>query len=100
MPPGDPVTDLLLRGISIPEHVVFRSFVNETVVLNLQTQKFHGLNASAGRMAEVLDREKSVGAALEVIAKDFGVPEREVEPYLRDFVDTMVERGLLVVDDG
>ncbi|MBE2317986.1 PqqD family protein [Solirubrobacter sp. CPCC 204708] len=86
--------------MSIPEHVVFRSFASETVVLNLQTQKFHGLNASAGRMVEVLGREKSVGAALTEIARDFERPEAEIEPYLLEFVETMLERGLLVVTDG
>jgi hypothetical protein len=85
--------------VSIPEHVVFRSFVAETVVLNLQTQKFHGLNATAGRMAEVLGREKTIRAALVEIAQDFRKPEAEIEPYLLEFVDTMVQRGLLVVDE-
>jgi hypothetical protein len=94
------LTDLLLRNVSIPEHVVFRSFASETVVLNLQTQKFHGLNASAGRMAEVLGREKTIAAALTEIARDFDRPEDEIQPYLLDFVETMLERGLLVLVDG
>ena len=94
------LTDLLLRNVSIPDHVVFRSFASETVVLNLQTQKFHGLNASAGRMVEVLGREKTIARALTEIARDFGRPEDEIQPYLLEFVETMLERGLLVLVDG
>ena len=94
------MTDLLLRNVSIPEHVVFRSFASETVVLNLQSQKFHGLNASAGRMVDVLGREKTIAAALTEIARDFERSEDEIRPYLLEFVETMLDRGLLVLVDG
>lgn len=97
--PG-PTTDPLMRSFRIPEHVVFRSFVNETVVLNLKTQRFHGLNPTAGRMAEVLDREKTARSALAVIAADFGKAETEVEPHLSHFIGDMLERGLLEQADG
>ncbi len=46
--------------IRIPHHVVFRHFVNETVVLNLQTGKYHGLNRTAGRMLHELITEGSL----------------------------------------
>ena len=33
----------------VPEHVVYRTFVSETVVLNLQSGHYHGINTSGGR---------------------------------------------------
>ena len=46
---------LLASRARLPQHVVHRSFVAETVVLNLRTGKYHGLNPTAGRMLEALD---------------------------------------------
>ena len=42
----------LASKVTRPQHVVYRSFPSETVVLNLQTGSYHGLNATAGRMLD------------------------------------------------
>lgn len=36
----------------VPRHVVYRDFVNETVVLNLETGTYHGLNRPNARCRE------------------------------------------------
>ena len=46
--------DILSARPAVPDHVVYREFVNETVVLNLETGTYHGLNPSGGRMLEAL----------------------------------------------
>lgn len=46
-PPGD--LALLAARPPVPDHVVYRAFVDETVVLNLDTGRYHGLNAVGGR---------------------------------------------------
>lgn len=57
--------------IRLPQHVVFRPFPAETVVLNLETGKYHSLNPVGGRMLEVLDRVKSFQKALDVLRAEF-----------------------------
>ena len=52
--------DILRSSARLPDHVVYRTFVYETVVLNLQTGKYHGLNRTGGRMLELLEREPTV----------------------------------------
>ena len=46
--------DVLAARPSVPEHVVYREFVQETVILNLETGTYHGLNPSGGKMLETL----------------------------------------------
>jgi len=65
--------------ITIPDHVVYRSFPSETVVLNLQTGKYHGLNATAGSMFEVLQRSSSVRDAAAAVAEEYAQPQAIVE---------------------
>ena len=80
-----------------PEHVVHRPFPTETVVLNLNTGRYHGLNPVAGRMLEALEAEESVPAAARVVAAEYGHPVAEVEADLYVLCLDLAQRGLLEV---
>jgi hypothetical protein len=79
----------------VPDHIVHRSFPAETVVLNLQTGKYHGLNPTAGRMLETLDRLGSVDEAAAVLAAEYGQPLDTVRTDLAAFCSDLIERGLI-----
>lgn len=89
--------DILRSSARIPEHVVYRTFVYETVVLNLRTGKYHGLNRTGGRMLELVQREPTVGDAAAKIATEFGRPVSEVEADLCEFCSDLASRGLIVL---
>ena len=89
---------LLGSRVRLPEHVVHRGFAAETVVLNLQTGKYHGLNPTAGRMLEVLESKDSVGQAAAEIASEYGQPIDQVEQDLCELCADLAERGLIEVD--
>lgn len=82
---------------SVPSHVVYRAFAAETVILNLETGKYHGLNPTGGRMLELLDRCDSVGEALAAFASDYGKKPVEVEQDIRAFCGRLFERGLIEI---
>jgi hypothetical protein len=94
---GDTMTnDALLAEIArTPEHVVYRPFVKETVVLNLQSGKYNGLNPTGGRMLEVLERSETIGAAARQLAEEYGGPLETLEADLCDFCRDLLERGLI-----
>jgi hypothetical protein len=56
--------DILAAAARVPPHVVLRAFDEETVVLNLDTGKYHSLNPVGGRFLQVLDEAASVRDAL------------------------------------
>jgi hypothetical protein len=82
---------------TIPSHVVYRAFALETVILNLATGKYHGLNATGGRMLELLDRCVSVGEAVEAFSSEYGKTPVEVEQDIRAFLHRLFDRGLIDV---
>lgn len=84
--------------VRVPAHVVHRAFVDETVVLNLETGKYHGLNRTAGRMLEVLEQTAELATAAAVLAEEFEKPQSEIEADLGVFCREMVDRGLLEVE--
>jgi hypothetical protein len=84
--------------VRIPQAVVYRGFAKETVLLNLDTGIYHGLNPSGGRMLETLDRTGSVREAARILADEYDHPLDEIETDLCNFCISLVERGLLVID--
>jgi hypothetical protein len=84
--------------ITVPQHVVFRSFVKETVVLNLDSGRYHGLNPTGGRMLEVLRETPVVGEAAALLADEYGVSVEELQGDLLDFCDELLSRGLIERD--
>jgi hypothetical protein len=96
-----PTNDLLGTQVRMPQHVVCRSFVAETVVLNLQTGQYHGLNPTAGRMLEALQAAPTVGAAVPELAAQYGVAQEQIERDLLALAGGLLERGLIeTVDDA
>jgi hypothetical protein len=81
--------------VRIPQHVVHRAFVSETVVLNLETGKYHGLNPTGGRMLEVLERVGDCDDAVGQLATEFNVPAEQLRQDLAEFCEDLAQRGLL-----
>ena len=81
--------------ITVPEHVVYRNFVEETVVLNLKTGNYHGLNPTAGTMLDVLQRSETVRDALTELVETYQQPRDVIERDLLEYCDELLSRGLV-----
>lgn len=90
---------LLTAKIKVPQNVVYREFPAETVMLNLETGKYHGLNATAGRMLDVLQQASSVGAAAAALSGEYGQPPALLERDLCVLCEALLERGLVELDE-
>lgn len=84
--------------VRLPQHVVYRAFDSETVVLNLVTGNYHGLNPTGGRMLDALASTACVEDAAAAVAGEFRVPLEQVRPDIDRFCQELVQRGLLEVD--
>lgn len=88
-------TDLLDSSFRIPQQVVYRSFAHETVVLNLTTGRYHGLNPTAGIMLAELERGVTAREAATVLAAHFERPLAEIEDDLCGLCIDLLARGLI-----
>jgi hypothetical protein len=98
---SQPVPDtssLLATKVKVPQHVVYRSFPSETVVLNLQTGRYHGLNATAGQMLDALGRADCVRDAAAELASAYQQPQDVIENDLCELCTSLLERGLIEGD--
>lgn len=90
---------LLERRIRLPDHVVYRAFGGETVVLNLEAGTYHGLNPTAGRMLEALEGASRVREAAAALAELYGHPQEAIETDLCTFCRDLLRRGLIEAGD-
>lgn len=90
----------LTARVTLPHHVVYRSFPAETVVLNLQTGRYHGLNPTGGRMLQALEQSPSVSEAAATLAQIYDQPRATIERDLCELCDALRERGLIEIDGG
>jgi hypothetical protein len=84
--------------IAVPQHVVYRHFPSETVVFNLQTGQYHGLNATAGSMLAELERAACLRDAAAAVAEEYAQPPAIVEQDMRELCDALLARGLIEFD--
>jgi len=91
---------LLEARARLPQHVVHRSFVSETVVLNLRTGRYHGLNPTAGRMLEALETASTIGDAAPVLASEYGLEQKQIQSDLLALTRGLLERGLIEMVDA
>jgi len=89
---------LLEAKVKVPQSVVFRSFPTETVVLNLQTGKYHGLNPTAGKMLQALTEADSVREAAAAVAAEYEAPAETIEGDICDLCESLLDRGLVERD--
>jgi len=98
---GFPTVDghLAERKARVPDHVVFRQFAQETVVLNLHTGRYHSLNPTGGRMLEVLAEADSIREAAAKLKAEFPEATDVIERDLCKFCLSLSSRRLIQLGD-
>jgi hypothetical protein len=94
------MTDLLDSRVTVPNHVVRREFPEETVVLNLETGKYHGLNSTAAAMLDGLEKGGTPAEVAAQIAEQAGEPEDRVRTDILALVESLGERGLITIGES
>ena len=92
--------DLLTRRLRLPEHVVYRDFGDETVVLNLRSSQYHGLNRTAAMMVVAVDDCPSVADAVARVVRETGQPADVIQQDLLKLCAGLMERGLMEDDES
>jgi Coenzyme PQQ synthesis protein D (PqqD) len=81
--------------VRVPDHVVYRDFAEQTVVLNLQTGRYHGLNATAAAMLDALCEAPNVAAAAQRLAPEWDVAPDVLLADLMELCAGLESRGLV-----
>lgn len=79
------------KAFAVPGHVVSRQIGGETVILNLESGTYFGLDVVGARIWQLIAEGKSVAETRAVMLAEFDVAEdvfdRDLEKLLRDLRD-------------
>ena len=81
--------------ISVPKHVLVRVFENESVILNLDTESYHGLDDVGTRMWTVITQSASIQEAFEALLSAYEVEPTRLRQDLDDFLEKLRQRGMV-----
>ena len=81
----------------VPAHVLIRHLDGESVLLNLETEKYFGLDSTGTRMWELVTNAPSIESAYGMLAREFEVEPETLRTHLAELLGQLVENGLLQV---
>ena len=81
--------------LSIPSQVMSRLVGDETVLLDLSSGIYFGLDGVGKRIWESVAEGLSLGETATIIASEFEVDEAQAQSDLIAFATDLIERGLL-----
>ncbi|HEX4542119.1 MAG TPA: PqqD family protein [Candidatus Acidoferrum sp.] len=83
--------------VSAPAHVLVRFLDRESVLLNLETEQYFGLDETGTRIWQLLTASPDIDAAYEELLAEFDVEPELLRDNLTDLLERLVENGLLQV---
>jgi hypothetical protein len=78
-----------------PETVLVRQLGNESVLLNLDSEAYFGLDEVGTRMWAALEQTGSTQGAFELLLEEFEVEPERLRSDLAAFLERLVEAGLV-----
>jgi hypothetical protein len=86
--------------VTQPQSVLVRELAGESVLLNLDSESYFGLDEVGTRMWQALTGSPSMHAAFEALCAEFDVDPDQLRGDLEQFVATLDEAGLIDVHDA
>lgn len=80
-----------------PAHVLVRLLDQESVLLNLETEQYFGLDETGTRMWQLVTTSPNIDAAYEALLEEYDVPPEMLRENLTELLGRLVEHGLLQV---
>ena len=80
-----------------PAHVLVRFLDQESVLLNLETEQYFGLDETGTRMWQLVTTSPNIDAAYQELLAEYDVPPEMLRENLAELLGHLMEHGLLQV---
>ena len=86
--------------VRVPDDVLISNLQDESVILNLNSERYFGLDDVGTRMLSTLNSSDSIEAAYESLAAEYKVDREVLRDDLIALVENLVQQGLVTIDHG
>lgn len=84
--------------LRIADDVVFRDLAGESVLLNLSTGTYFGIDAVGTRLWHLLKEQRSAAATIATLQREYDVDERRLQQDVEALISQLLAKGLLTTD--
>jgi hypothetical protein len=82
--------------VRVPDDVLISNLQEESVILNLDSERYFGLDDVGTRFLSVLNTADSIEAAYEVLRAQYDVDAQNLRQDLLELVEELVRQGILI----
>ncbi|HET9524723.1 MAG TPA: PqqD family protein [Pyrinomonadaceae bacterium] len=86
--------------VTVPDEVLISNLQDESVLLNLNSERYFGLDNVGTRMLSVLTNSDSIEVAYESLAKEYDVDRQALREDLIVLVENLLQQGLVTIEQG
>ena len=83
--------------VKVPDDVLISNLQDESVILNLDSERYYGLDSVGTRILSVLTTSDSIEAAYKKLIDEYDVDGDVLREDLLALVENLVEQGLIQV---
>ena len=84
--------------VKIPDDVLISKLQEESVILNLNSERYYGLDDVGTRFLAALTTSESIEAAYETLAREYDVDPQILRQDLLELVQSLVDQGLIQIN--
>ncbi len=85
--------------VTVPAQVMDRSVGDETVILDLASGTYYGLDPVGARMWQLLGEGKSLAEVCDLMLQEYDVPQERLAQDLLKLAEQLAAQGLVAVQD-
>jgi hypothetical protein len=82
--------------VRVPDDVLISNLQEESVILNLDSERYYGLDDVGTRFLSALNTSDSIAAAYEVLRDEYDVDAHNLRHDLLQLTENLLEQGILI----
>ena len=86
--------------VRVPDDVLVSNLQDESVILNLNSERYFGLDDVGTRMLTALSASNSIEAAYELLLNEYEVDPQLLRHDLSSLIDSLLQQGLITIEHG
>ena len=82
--------------VRVPDDVLISNLQEESVILNLDSERYYGLDNVGTRFLSVLNASESIEAAYEALRDEYDVDPQHLRKDLLELIENLLQQGILI----
>jgi hypothetical protein len=82
--------------VRVADDVLISNLQEESVILNLVSERYYGLDDVGTRFLSVLNTSESIDAAYEVLRDEYDVDPQSLRQDLTEMIENLLKQGILI----